>query len=220
MARAQFSAALADHGHEHHERRHHHDDERGRGRGPRRGRGRGPADQFGFGPGFGPSAGPGYFGRGGRRSKAARGDVRSAVLVLLAEEPMHGYQLMQQISERSDSNWRPSPGSVYPTLQQLEDEGLVLADKAGGKRTFSLTDAGREHVTTNKEQLEQVWDSVRGDASDETDKIREALGALMGAAHMVAQAGTPEQQAETIKVLSDTRRKLFRILAEDEGTES
>src|SRR5215204_4698819 len=104
------------------------------GGGPRRGRGRGGGGQFGF-PGFGPPRGP----------RARRGDVRAALLVLLAEEPRNGYGLIQEIERRSDGVWRPSPGSVYPALQLLEDEGLVRP-AADGRKLFELTDEGRAHV--------------------------------------------------------------------------
>src|SRR5215218_4893726 len=107
---------------------------RGRGPGPRRG-GRHGGPQFGF-PGFGPPRGP----------RARRGDVRAALLVLLGEEPRNGYQLMQEIEQRSDGVWRPSPGSVYPALQQLEDEGLVRVAPGEGRKAFELTDEGRAHV--------------------------------------------------------------------------
>ncbi len=108
------------------------------------GRGRGWEDAFGFGGGrhgaFGPGFGPPMFGRGLKRE---RGDVRAAILALLAEEPMHGSQIITELTERSGGVWRPSPGSVYPTLQALEDQGLVTADKSEGRRVFSLTAEGR-----------------------------------------------------------------------------
>src|SRR3954454_774724 len=85
-------------------------------------------------------------GRGGRGGRAPRGDVRTAVLLLLAEEPMHGYQLMQAIAERSGGSWTPSPGAIYPTLNQLEDEGLVTVTADAGRKLVTLTDAGREYL--------------------------------------------------------------------------
>src|SRR5215212_643106 len=109
---------------------------RGRGPGPRRG-GRGGGREFGF-PGFGPTRGP----------RARRGDVRAALLVLLAEEPRNGYQLMQEIEQRSDGVWRPSPGSVYPALQLLEDEGLVRVE-GEGRKAYTLTDEGRAYVESH-----------------------------------------------------------------------
>src|SRR5271167_4922956 len=112
----------------------------GHGHGPARGR------SFGFGPrgewgGFGGPRGP-----RGRGRKARRGDIRTAALLLLAEEPRNGYQIMQEVSERSDGVWRPSPGSVYPALQQLEDEGLIRSDEIDGRKLFRLTDEGRAQV--------------------------------------------------------------------------
>src|ERR687895_2379472 len=124
-----------------------------RGHGPRRGRSGGP--QFGF-PGFGPPRGP----------SARRGDVRAALLVLLAEEPRNGYQLMQAIEERSDGVWRPSPGSVYPALQQLEDEGLVRVEESAGAKAYALTDEGREYVEAHRDKLGTPWDAVKGDMGE------------------------------------------------------
>src|ERR687893_3158314 len=99
-------------------------------------------------PGFGPPRGP----------RARRGDVRAAVLVLLAEEPRNGYQLMQEIEQRSDGVWRPSPGSVYPALQQLEDEGLVRIAEREGRKAYELTDEGRAHVAARRDELGAPWD--------------------------------------------------------------
>src|SRR4029077_4932729 len=93
---------------------------------------------FGYGRGFGPGAGP-YW----RARKARRGDIRTAALLLLAEEPRNGYQIMQEVEERSGGAWRPSPGSVYPALSQLEDEGLIRSEEHDGRKVFALTDAGR-----------------------------------------------------------------------------
>src|SRR4051794_26451555 len=105
-----------------------------------------------FGPGG--SRGNYYYFRGGRGGKRARrGDIRSAILLLLAEEPRNGYGLMQEIEERSGGIWRPSPGSVYPALSQLEDEGLVRVVEEEGRKTFTLTDEGKQHVAANKERI-------------------------------------------------------------------
>src|SRR6476646_10896936 len=119
--------------------------------GPRHG-----GSDFGFGAGFGPG-----FGRGGGR-RAARGDVRSAALLLLDEEPRNGYALMQEIERRSEGVWRPSPGSIYPVLQQLEDELLVTVQEGGSGRTFALTDEGRDHVAERRDELAKLWDTVGG----------------------------------------------------------
>src|SRR4051812_49606671 len=123
---------------------------------------RGPGGPFGgdprefkamfFGPG-GPGHRGGGRGRGRGWGRARRGDVRAAMLVLLAEEPQNGYQLIQEIERRSDGMWKPSPGSVYPALQQLEDEGLVRASETEGRRTYDLTPEGREYVEANREEL-------------------------------------------------------------------
>ena len=116
------------------------------GRGRHHGRHRG-------GPGGGPPFGFPFGGpRGFRRGPGVkRGDVRDALLLLLAEEPRNGYQLMQEIESRSDGVWRPSPGSVYPALSQLEDEGLVRAEEGSPGKVFALTDAGRKHVDERDE---------------------------------------------------------------------
>ncbi|WP_051161776.1 PadR family transcriptional regulator [Nocardia transvalensis] len=209
---------------------------RGRWRGPRPG---GDREQFrrhprgghgphGFGPGFGPFGpefGPGFgpgggpFGRGrGRGGRGRRGDVRAAILLLLQERPMHGYELIQQIRERSQDVWRPSPGSIYPALSQLEDEGLVLIEKVAGRKTAQLTDAGTEYVESHRDELGDPWQEVRDGVGDQALDLRELVGQLMGAVGQVARAGTPEQAAKAAEVLTDARRSLYRILADDDET--
>ncbi len=186
--------------------------------GPRRGRRRHGPGGAGFGgAGFGgfpfdPRTGfPPWQGRRGR--KAARGDIRSAVLALLAEQPMHGYQIIQEIAERTDGVWRPSPGSVYPTLAQLEDEGLVRTEQGDGRRVMHLTDEGTSYVTEHRSELDRVWDSVGGE-DDDIFELRSAAGQVMAATMQVMSAGTPAQRAAAQEVLTDTRRKLYAILAE------
>jgi DNA-binding PadR family transcriptional regulator len=176
-----------------------------------RGGGRG-----GFGPGpggFGPPGGPHHRGRGGRRAR--RGDIRSAILLLLAEEPRNGYGLMQEIEERSGGVWRPSPGSVYPALSQLEDEGLVQATEHDGRKSFTLTDAGTAHVEANRERFGTPWETVGEGASDELHDLRHSAQALAIAAMQVAQTGTKAQLAEAKSILEDARRGLYRLLAGD-----
>jgi DNA-binding PadR family transcriptional regulator len=157
-----------------------------------------------------------FFWRG---HKARPGDVRTAALLLLAEEPRNGYQIMQEIEERSEGVWRPSPGSVYPALQQLEDEGLVRVTEAEGRRLFELTEAGRAYVEERGDELVAPWEEMTGGVSDEAFEA----GALMrevGLAFMqVLRAGSGSQIAEASKVLSETRRSLYRILAEGEQSE-
>jgi DNA-binding PadR family transcriptional regulator len=169
----------------------------------------------------GPFGGPGFFGRGpggrgpgGRgRGRARRGDVRLALLRLLAEEPRNGYQLMQTIEERSGGRWRPSPGSVYPTLAQLEDEGLVRSTEADGARSFEITDAGREHLESRSEEP-APWESDDDEEISGRD-LKAAIGGIAGAAWQVASVGDERQRAQAVQILAETRRSLYRILAED-----
>ena len=176
----------------------------GRGRGPRGG------PHFG-GPGRGGPFGPGF----GRGPRARRGDVRAALLVLLAEEPRNGYGLMQEIEQRSGGAWRPSPGSVYPALSQLEDEGLVRAEETGGRKLFDLTDEGRTYVTENADELGTPWEDVAG-GNEHVAELRTLVFSVGAAVMQVVQAGTEAQIAEASRVLEETRRSLYRILAGDE----
>jgi DNA-binding PadR family transcriptional regulator len=180
---------------------------------------------FGHGPGpFGPGGfGPFGFGRGfgpgGRGKRARRGDVRAAVLLLLEEEPRNGYQLMQELEERSGGVWRPSPGSIYPALSQLEDEGLVRSDESAGRRAFQLTDEGRGYIEENREALGVPWEAVGGDVPEALFQLRQLMMQLGMATMQVAQAGDEAQTAEARKVLEEARRSLYRILAGDAGDE-
>src|SRR3954469_1188883 len=181
------------------------------------GHGRGDRMRFrggfpgGFGgPGFGMPGGP-----FGRRRRMRRGDVRAALLVLLAEEPRNGYGLMQEIERRSDGVWRPSPGSVYPALQQLEDEGLVRAVESGGRKEFELTDEGRAYVTEHADELGTPWEAVAG-GNEHVAELRTLVFGVGAAVMQVVQAGTEAQIAEASRVLEETRRQLYRILAGDE----
>jgi DNA-binding PadR family transcriptional regulator len=187
----------------------------GRGAGHGRGFDAGPFGPGGFGPlGFG----RGFGGRGGGR-RARRGDVRGASLLLLEEQPRNGYQLMQEIEERSGGVWRPSPGSIYPALSQLEDEGLVRSDESAGRRAFELTDDGRAYVEEHRAALGAPWDDVGGDLPEGLVELRKLMMALGMATMQVAQAGDEAQTVEARKVLEDARRALYRILAGDEPAE-
>lgn len=168
---------------------------------------------FGGGPGFG---GPPH----GRRWRAGRGDVRAAILLLLDEEPRNGYALMQEIEERSEGVWRPSPGSVYPALAQLEDEGLVRAqaEGSGSGRTFELTDTGRSYVEERREELGEPWAAVAGGFPKEGLELGKEMKQLAGAVAQVMRAGDEEQRRRAIELMSETRRALYRMLAE-EGSE-
>ena len=177
--------------------------------------------RHGFGPGghefggFGPGRGP-----RGRGRRARRGDIRTAALLLLAEEPRNGYQIMQELEERSEGLWRPSPGSVYPALQQLEDEGLIRSEEADGRRLYHLTEAGRAYVAERPDDQPGPWESFTDSVSDQHAQT----GALMRDVGMafvqVLHAGSEAQVAEAGKVLADTRRALYRILAEGEPGEA
>jgi DNA-binding PadR family transcriptional regulator len=171
-------------------------------------RGRGRRGQWGFGPG-GPTSGRG-FPWGGHR--AGRGDIRAAILALLAEEPMHGYQVIQELERRTDGRWRPSPGSVYPTLQQLQDEGLVKATEIEtGRRVFELTDAGREEAAASTSP--PPWEEVAG--ADAGSSMRELFSQVAVAAWQVTHSGTPKQVAQATEMLRDVRKRLYQLLADD-----
>ncbi|WP_372594610.1 PadR family transcriptional regulator [Actinotalea sp.] len=199
------------------------EDDEGPGR-PRRGGGHGHGGghgRRGGGPGFG---GPGFgFGdpgwgrpRGGPRGgPRPRGDVRAAILLLLAEQPRHGYELIQEIAERSDGAWTPSPGSVYPALSALEDEGLIVIEPVAGRKTASLTEAGEEYVEREQERLGDpftVADSERGSSRAFRDEVR----ALAEAFAQLARVGTARQQEAGLAVLTAARKDLYRILADDD----
>ena len=168
------------------------------------------------GPGRGWPFGPGG-GAGPQRPRAARGDVRSAILALLAEEPRHGYQIIQDISERSGGQWKPSPGSVYPALSALQDEGLVDDEKIEGRRVFSLTPSGLAHVEERRDELAGVFDAFGSDTEpDDVTDLRQLLFGVGGAAVQVVTTGTPDQVAAARKVLQGARRDLYRLLAEED----
>jgi DNA-binding PadR family transcriptional regulator len=161
---------------------------------------------------FARSRGFGY-GRGRGGPRARRGDVRAAVLALLADRPMHGYEMIKELEERTDGAWTPSAGSIYPTLQMLEDEGLIRGEESNGKRRFALTDAGR---TEHQERSGEVapWDAVRAGFPAGQLQLRGAVGRLIPAVKAIAQDGTEEQQKQVRELLDETRRKIYSILAE------
>jgi len=182
----------------------------GRGRN-RRGFGGGwPEGAFG---GFGPG---GHGGGRGRGRKARRGDIRTAALLLLAEEPRNGYQIMQDVEQRSDGVWRPSPGSVYPALQQLEDEGLIRSQESDGRKLFALTDAGETYVQERGGDKPAPWEQMSGDVSDEAHQLGRLMRELAIAFGQVMHSGGQAQLAQARDVLSTARRELYRILADGE----
>ncbi|MFB7337371.1 PadR family transcriptional regulator [Streptomyces adustus] len=202
------------------ERGHRQDDPSWRGRGGFEGR-RAAFGPFGpggpgFGPGgFGPGGGPwGGRGRGGGpRGRARRGDVRASILALLKDRPMHGYEMIQEIAERSGGAWKPSPGSVYPTLQLLEDEGLIISETEGGKKLFALTEQGR---TAAEEGADAPWEEAsRGVDWEALSEIRQAGFGLMEAFGQVWKTGSKEQREKALAVINDARKKLYLILADE-----
>ncbi|GHH88258.1 hypothetical protein GCM10018793_67310 [Streptomyces sulfonofaciens] len=169
----------------------------------------------GFGPGFGPG-GPwgGRGGRGGPRGRARRGDVRASILALLKDRSMHGYEMIQEIAERSGGVWKPSPGSVYPTLQLLEDEGLIDSASEGGKKLFSLTESGRQAAD---EGPEAPWEEAgRGVDWESLNEVRQAGFGLMEAFGQVWKTGSKDQRDKALAVINDTRKRLYRILADED----
>jgi DNA-binding PadR family transcriptional regulator len=172
----------------------------------------------------------GLFGLGSvqeqrRGPRARRGDVRSAILDVLREAEAHdelvnGYQVIQQISERSDGAWRPSPGSVYPTIQQLQDEGLLETEDGPGRKSLTLTEEGRQYVTEHAAELAAVWRPFERQAEESTfSGLKPEIGQVMGAVWQIVTSGTESQQRAAIEVLVETRRKLYGILADGDVSE-
>jgi DNA-binding PadR family transcriptional regulator len=177
---------------------------------PRRGRGFGPGAP-GFGPGFGGFGPRGFRPPGPQRKR--RGDVRSAIISLLGEAPSNGYGLIKGIAEKSGGTWTPSPGSVYPTLQQLVDEELIEAIGEGRRTEFQLTDEGRTYVAQHEDELARVWASVTENSGADAG-LHESVAKLMGVVHQVRFAATDEQRAAAVVKLDETRRALYAILAD------
>jgi len=204
---AGMAMAGGDHGH-------------GRFGGGRFGEGRGP-----FGGGQGPFGGRGPFGGfpfggpggpfGGGGPRAKRGDVRAGILALLAEEPRNGYQIIQELGQRSGGAWRPSSGAVYPALQQLEDEGLIAVEERDGKRSFALTEAGRAYIAAHPDEVNAPWEALRGGFGEGVMEIGGLIQEVAMAAMQVVRTGKPAQIAEAATLLKNTRRALYRVLAED-----
>ena len=152
-------------------------------------------------------------GMGHPGTRARRGDVRTAVLRLLSEQPMHGYQIIQELTTRSDGAWSPSAGSVYPTLQQLADEGLVTAEETAGKKVFSLTETGVALVAETADQPAPWEDAAQSDTG--AAGYRDAVGKLMPAVFQLGKNGSAAQIAAGIEIMNDTRKKLYALLSED-----
>jgi DNA-binding PadR family transcriptional regulator len=200
--------------HEFHE--HKHGERSERDRGPRgSGRGRSPGGHRGSPFGRGDEMFRGGFPRG--RQRLRRGDVRAAVLVLLDESPRNGYQIIQELSERSNGAWRPSPGSVYPILQQLEDEGLVEIVSTDSGKTYNLTASGKALVEKDRATLGKPWETAAADVSDATSDLFGTLRQVVFSVRQVAMAGSDSQTQKAAAILADARRSIYRLLAEDES---
>ncbi len=178
--------------------------------------GLGPGTDFGFGPGpdfgFGPGPARGRRGGPGPGRRSRRGDVRAAILTLLTDRPMHGYEMIQEIAERSQGMWRPSPGSVYPTLQLLDDEGLIVGSESeGSKKLFELTDEGR---TTADKIKTPPWAQMAKGVDSSQVNLRTAVNQLLGAVAQSAYVGTAEQKQRILAILKNARREIYTLLAE------
>lgn len=192
--------------------------------------GGGGGNPFGFGSGGGGGSGGGFppfppftgfpwnlF----RRPRAKRGDVRAAILSLLSEKPLNGYQIMQELEQRSRGSWRPSPGAVYPALQQLEDEGLVRAEPSAGGRTFALTEKGQAYVRERADEFAAPWEAPKQGACDDTVLgLFAELKHIAAAAIQVVHTGSNAQIQEAQKILNQARRGLYRLLADDVNDDS
>ena len=200
------------------------------------------------GPWGGPWGGPGGFGRPGhagpppwvaglfglaqserqRGPRVRRGDVRSAILDVVRAaqsngEQVNGYQVIQQIAERSNGAWRPSPGSVYPTVQQLEDEGLVEGDDTRGRRSLRLTAEGESYVAEHADELAAVWTPFE-EPEQERDgsgfpDLKPEIGQMMGAVWQIVTTGSDKQRSDAVAILVDTRRRLYGLLADGDEDE-
>ena len=178
-----------------------------------------PDKMFFFAPAPGGSWGPPFHSRRRRRrwsGRARRGDVRAGILALLADQEMHGYQIIHELEARSGGLWRPSPGSVYPTLQLLEDEGLVASEERDGKRVYSLTDEGRAEAQAAQERSGRLpWEVLADDVDDSALRLRESVFQVGAAAEQTVHAGSEDQMQRVIDVLAEARRRIYAVLAED-----
>jgi DNA-binding PadR family transcriptional regulator len=165
------------------------------------------------GPPFGMPFGPPWRMRT-RMRRMRRGDLRAAILLLVEEQPRNGYQLIQELEQRSEGAWRPSPGSVYPTLQLLADEGLVRGEERQGGTVYELTDAGRAHLDEHRDRLGAPWEKAGAGVPEDVRELMHLVMQTGMAARQVVHTGTEAQRKAAAEVLADARRKLYGILAE------
>lgn len=197
--------------HHHHNSDHHAPEDQGRGRSRGFGFGQGQGGPGFAGQGFGGFGPRGFMPPGPQRKR--RGDVRAAILSLLADSPLNGYGLIKAITERSGGTWHPSPGSVYPTLQQLVDEELIEPSGEGRRTEFQLTETGRTWATDHADELARVWEGSEARAEADAG-LHESIAKLMGVIHQFRFAATDEQRAKAVEQLDETRRALYGILAD------
>ncbi len=179
-------------------------------------------EDFVFGPG-GPGSwgGQGWAGMRSRSRKARRGDIRTAALLLLAEEPRNGYQIMQEVEQRSEGAWRPSPGSVYPALQQLEDEGLISSEEIDGRKAYRLTVEGLAQVEARSPDQAAPWEQqAGGEGHAQAAELGKTMREVAFAFVQVMRAGSPQQQEQARRALVEVRRELYRILGEGTDAEA
>jgi DNA-binding PadR family transcriptional regulator len=159
-----------------------------------------------------------FFGHGRPGPIVRRGEVRSLILAALREKPMHGYEVIQELEAQSDGRWRPSAGSVYPTLQQLADEGLVTSEEVDGRRTYTLTDVGSKEA----ERADRRADRPRwtGRDEDRDPDIKALALQLAGAVLQVNKIGSPNAKREVVRILTEARREIYRLLSEDEPADA
>ena len=168
---------------------------------------------FGFRPPFGPGGWPGHgHGHGRGRTRGRRNNVRAAILALLTERPMHGYEMIKEIDTRTGGVWSPSPGSIYPTLQLLEDEGLITSEESGGRKRFTLTDAAGDEATAAA--ADAPWNEFSEETVSTGHDTKEAIFGIMNALRQIGFEGSPEQWQQAVSVLNDTKRRLYAILAD------
>jgi len=143
-----------------------------------------------------------------------RGDIRTALLTALTDGPAHGYEIIGRLEEKSGGMWRPSPGSVYPTLQLFEDEGLVRSEQRDGKRVYELTDAGRAEAAERAERGGAApWEG--GDGDNELQSLLRSAAQLFAAAKQIARQGDADQMERAATVIRATTKELYKVLAED-----
>jgi DNA-binding PadR family transcriptional regulator len=152
------------------------------------------------------------FGGGRRGPTVRRGEVRGLILAALRDKPMHGYEVIQALENQSDGRWRPSAGSIYPTLQQLADEGLVSGEDVDGRRVYSITEAGRKVADESGDR--SPW--TEAEEADRATDIRKLALELAAAVMQVQRMGSPRARREADKILTDARKQMYRLLAEDE----